>query len=111
MNTKTNEMKQNVAKGKLKFEVTGMNFLEYGMEYKKSKSKLRRFIAECLLKVEKRRADYYEARLNKRQFSIPDSPAETDAMLRSIWSRIEKCNPDRNALHCSAQNCDKLWRM
>ena len=83
-----------------------MDFLKYGLENKKSKSKLRRFIAECLLEIERRRADWYEARLDRKQLSIPDIPEETDAMLQTIWTRIREFDSGQSDPECSAQNCD-----
>lgn len=67
-----------------------MDFLKYGLEHEKSGSRPQRMIARCLLEIEKRRADRFEKRLNKKQIPISESSEETDALLAEIRERIRR---------------------
>ena len=67
-----------------------MDFLNYGMKHRNSTSKLRRVVANFLLKIEIWKADLYEARLNKKHIVIPEDPGETESLLQAIWTQIEQ---------------------
>ena len=70
-----------------------MDFLEYGMRYEKSDSRLQRMVAKSLLAIEKRRADLYEEYLNKTQPEFRMSPEETAALYRSVQEKIARLCP------------------
>ena len=70
-----------------------MDFLEYGMRYEKSDSKMQRMVAKCLLAIEKRRADLYEERLNRSQPEFCMSPEETAALYCSVQEKIARLCP------------------
>ncbi len=75
-----------------------MDLLRFGLENRRSRSRLKKWLAGGLLELEKRRADCYEARLNRKKIAVPDSPEETETMLRSIWERIESGTGAREEL-------------
>lgn len=65
-----------------------MDLLDYGMKNEKSESLLRRTLAKGALAAEKKRADLYEAYLEKKPISFPDDPQEDAAMLERIKREI-----------------------
>lgn len=67
-----------------------MNFLDYGMKNEKSESVIQRTLAKGALAAEKKRADIYEAYLEKKQISFPDNPEEDEALLQKIREGIAK---------------------
>lgn len=67
-----------------------MDFLDYGMKNEKSKSMLRRTLAKGALAVEKKRADLYEAYLEKKQISYSEDLKEAEALLARIKEEIAK---------------------
>lgn len=69
-----------------------MDFLKYGIENEKSDSRFRSWVARGILTLAKKHADWYEARLNKKQISFPDSPEEDEVMLQKIRERIDEKN-------------------
>ncbi len=70
-----------------------MDFLKYGMKYKNSSSKMQRLVAKYILEIEKRKADHYEARLNKKQIVISQTPEEVAALFQSIRNEIAREHP------------------
>lgn len=67
-----------------------MDLLEYGINNKDSESVIKRTIARQVLAWEKKRADFYEARLEKEEIHIPDTPEETEELFRKICEKIEE---------------------
>ncbi len=65
-----------------------MDFLEYGIKNENSRLPHRRLLAKALLAYEKRRADRYEARLEKMPFEMPEEDGEE--MLKRILEKTEE---------------------
>lgn len=70
------------------------DFLKFGMQNEKSKSLFHRMLAKGVLAAEKKKADLYEAYLNKKQFSFPDAPEEDAALLKKIREQINDRNTE-----------------
>lgn len=66
-----------------------MDLLEFSMENQNSSSPVRRLLAKAAKVLEVKKADLYEARLNRKNIQIPED-ADDGAMLRSIWEEIAK---------------------
>ncbi len=65
-----------------------MNLLDFGMKYEKSRSRPLRIIAGMALWIERKRADHYERRLEKKKIIFPNDAAQDDFMLDQIKERI-----------------------
>lgn len=65
-----------------------MNLLDFGMKYEKSRLRPLRTIAEMALWIERKRADRYERRLEKKRIIFPHDAAQDDLMLDQIKERI-----------------------
>lgn len=67
-----------------------MDLLEFGMENEQSDSRIKRTLAKAALAAEMKKADLYEATLNKKDIPVPDD-AETDAaMLQKIKEALSE---------------------
>lgn len=69
-----------------------MDFLDFGMKNEQSGSPVRRALGKAALAAEKKRADLYEAALNKKNIPLPDDMDDA-AMLE----KIQKAIADQNA--------------
>lgn len=67
-----------------------MNLLEFGMRNRESESGLLRAVAGGILEIEKKRADLYEAYLDRKNISCPDDPAADTALFDRICEAISR---------------------
>ena len=65
-----------------------MDLLEFGMKNRESGSGLLRAAARGILEIEKKRADLYEAYLDKKNISCSDDPAADAALFDKIRETI-----------------------
>lgn len=65
-----------------------MDLLEFGMEYEKSGSAVKRTLAKGALAAAKKQADLYEAYIMKQNVSIPEDSEDDAAMLEAIREEI-----------------------
>lgn len=65
-----------------------MNLLDFGMKYEKSRSRLLRKAAQAALRIEMKRADRCERRLEKKEIFFPDDAAQAAALFEQIKARI-----------------------
>lgn len=66
-----------------------MDLLEFGMENKDSKSKIKRVLAKGALEAAKKQADLYEAYIERQEIEFPDDSQENAALLHSIYEKLK----------------------
>ncbi len=71
-----------------------MDLLEFGMKNEQSDSRVRRTLARAAIAVEKKKADMYEAALNKKDIPIPENAEDDAAMLQKIKEAIAEQNAE-----------------
>lgn len=71
-----------------------MDLLDFGMKNEQSDSRIRRTLARAAIAAEKKKADLYEAALNKKDIPLPDDPEGDDAMLQKIKEAISEQNAE-----------------
>lgn len=71
-----------------------MDLLDYGMKNEHSDSRVRRTLARAAIAVEKKKADLYEAALNKKDIPVPENAEDDDAMLQRIKEAIAEQNAE-----------------
>ncbi|MDO4345352.1 MAG: hypothetical protein Q4C50_11170 [Eubacteriales bacterium] len=71
-----------------------MDLLDFGMKNEQSDSRIRRTLARAAIAAEKKKADLYEAALNKKDIPLPDDPEGDAAMLQKIKEAIAEQNAE-----------------
>lgn len=70
-----------------------MDLLEFGMKNRENGSRLLRTAARGILEIEKKRADLYEAYLDKKNISCPDDPSADAALFDKILEAVAHQKP------------------
>ncbi len=71
-----------------------MDVLDFGMKNEQSDSRVRRTLARAAIAVEKKKADLYEAALNKKDIPLQENAEEDAAMLQRIKEAIAEQNAE-----------------
>lgn len=71
-----------------------MDLLDFGMKNEQSDSRVRRTLARAAIAVEKKKADLYEAALNKKDIPLQENAEEDAAMLQRIKEAIAEQNAE-----------------
>ncbi len=71
-----------------------MDLLDFGMKNEQSDSRVRRTLARAAIAVEKKKADLYEAALNKKDIPVPENAEDDAAMLQRIKEAIAEQNAE-----------------
>lgn len=66
-----------------------MDLLEFGMRNRRSRSAVKRCLAEAALKIEIVRADLLEKKLDRMHIALPED-MDSEKMLEEIWRRIHE---------------------
>ncbi len=69
-----------------------MDLLDFGMKNGQSNSRVRKTLARAAIAVEKKKADLYEAALNKKDIPVPENAEDDAAMLQKIKEAIAEQN-------------------
>lgn len=66
-----------------------MDLLEFGMKNKESGSAVKKTLARGALAAAKKKADLYEAYLEKHEIDIPQDTEEEERLLKQIQKKIQ----------------------